>query len=109
MASDHATGSLLRTLAASRPGGRFLELGTGTGLASAWLLAGMDAGSRLVTVETEAPVLAVARHHLGSDGRVTFVEGDAADYLRAAGRASTSSSRTPGRGSTPTSIARWDW
>jgi hypothetical protein len=33
MASEPLTGALLRTLAASRPGGRLLELGTGTGLA----------------------------------------------------------------------------
>ena len=30
MASEDRTGALLRTLAASKPGGRFLELGTGT-------------------------------------------------------------------------------
>ncbi|MBW3630191.1 MAG: class I SAM-dependent methyltransferase [Gemmatimonadetes bacterium] len=83
MASDYATGSLLRTLAASKPRGRILELGTGTGLATAWLLAGMDAASRLVTVETEAPVLDVARRHIGNDGRVTFVHGDGAEYLQA--------------------------
>jgi predicted O-methyltransferase YrrM len=83
MASDHQTGALLRTLAASKPGGRLLELGTGTGLATAWLLAGMDAASHLVTVETEEAFAAVARRHLGADGRVTFVIGDAAEYLRA--------------------------
>jgi SAM-dependent methyltransferase len=32
MASESQTGSLLRTLAASKPAGRFLELGTGTGV-----------------------------------------------------------------------------
>jgi predicted O-methyltransferase YrrM len=37
MASDPLTGALLATLAASKPGGRFLELGTGTGGATAWL------------------------------------------------------------------------
>jgi len=35
MASESQTGSLLRTLVASKPGGRFLELGTGTGVATA--------------------------------------------------------------------------
>ena len=33
MASDVATGAFLRTLAASKPGGALLEMGTGTGLA----------------------------------------------------------------------------
>lgn len=84
MASDYATGCLLRTLAVSKPAGRFLEIGTGTGLATAWLLSGMDATSRLVTVETEPSVLEVARRHLGADARVTFVEADAAGYLETA-------------------------
>jgi hypothetical protein len=38
MASDSQTCSLLRTLAASKPAGRFLELGTGTGLSTSWIL-----------------------------------------------------------------------
>jgi predicted O-methyltransferase YrrM len=33
---------MLRMLAASKPGGRFLELGTGTGIATAWLLKKID-------------------------------------------------------------------
>ena len=45
MASDAKTGSLLRTLAASKPAGTFLELGTGTGMATAWMLEGMDGNS----------------------------------------------------------------
>ena len=43
MASEPKTGALLAVLAASKPRGRFLELGTGTGLGTAWLLSGMDA------------------------------------------------------------------
>jgi len=79
MASEPQTGSLLRTLAASKPGGRLLELGTGTGVGTAWILAGMDARSRLDTVESDAKVLEVARRHLGHDARVTFhlAEGEA--------------------------------
>jgi predicted O-methyltransferase YrrM len=81
MASDYHTGALLRTLAASKPGGRLLELGTGTGLATAWLLAGMDAAARLITVDTEPALVEVARRHLGGDGRVTFLVRDGAEYL----------------------------
>ena len=49
MASDLYTGSLLKTLAASKPAARLLELGTGTGLATAWIVEGMDEKSLLVT------------------------------------------------------------
>jgi predicted O-methyltransferase YrrM len=81
MASESQTGSLLRTLAASKPAGRFLELGTGTGVATAWLLAGMDKASRLATVDNDPTVVAIARRYLGSDRRVTFHLDDAAAFI----------------------------
>ena len=81
MASEPKVGSLLAALAASKPGGRFLELGTGTGHGTAWLLAGMDASSTLDTVETDANVAGIAQRHLGSDGRVTFHVMDGAQFL----------------------------
>ena len=87
MASEPQTGSLLRTLAASKPQGKFLELGTGTGFGTASILSGMDNDSRLESVECDAAVLAVARRHLGHDQRVTFRHEDGAIFLeRARGR-----------------------
>jgi predicted O-methyltransferase YrrM len=81
MASESQTGSLLRTLAASKTAGQFLELGTGTGVATAWLLAGMDKASRLATVDIDPTVVAIARRYLGSDHRVTFHLDDAAAFI----------------------------
>jgi predicted O-methyltransferase YrrM len=81
MASEPKVGSLLAVLAASKPGGRFLELGTGTGHGTAWLLAGMDAASTLETVDVDATVAAVAQRHLGSDNRVSFHVMDGAQFL----------------------------
>lgn len=72
MASDELTGSLLRTLAATKPAGNLLELGTGTGLATAWLLDGMDAQAALHTVDQDESLVAVAKQHLAQDSRVTF-------------------------------------
>ena len=82
MASEHLTGALLRVLAASKPGGRMLELGTGTGIATAWLLAGMDPASTLVSVDTDPTAQAIARETLGSDLRLTLVIEDGATFLR---------------------------
>ena len=82
MASEARVGALLRVLAAAKPGGRFLELGTGTGLATAWLLAGMDTGSRLVTVEVDPACAAVAQRHLGHDDRLEIRVEDAASFLK---------------------------
>ncbi len=69
-------GRLLRTLAASRPGGRLAELGTGTGVGAAWLLAGMDDTARLVTAELDPKRAGVARRILGDDPRAEVLGGD---------------------------------
>jgi predicted O-methyltransferase YrrM len=81
MASDTLTGCLLRTLAATKPASDVLELGTGTGIATAWLLDGMDERSRLVSVEKDEAVLAVAKKFLGDDRRVDFFHADGAWWL----------------------------
>src|SRR5450755_943062 len=81
MGSEPMTGTLLRTLAASKPGGRFLELGTGTGVATAWLLDGMDATSKLISIDVNATFQQVARDVLGDDARVTFIADDAIAFL----------------------------
>ncbi|MCT9007372.1 O-methyltransferase [Streptomyces rhizosphaerihabitans] len=79
---EERTGSLLAVLAAACPGGRILELGTGVGEGTAWLLSGMDRASHLVTVELDEVVQRVAREELGSDPRVTFVAEDGGAWLR---------------------------
>jgi predicted O-methyltransferase YrrM len=84
MASEPKVGALLAALAASKPGGRLLELGTGTGHGTAWLLAGMDNSSTLDTVDADAQVTGIARRYLGSDRRVTFHVMDGAAFLRQA-------------------------
>ena len=82
MASEPKVGALLAALAASKPAGRLLELGTGTGHGTAWLLAGMDASATLDTVDNDAAVIAVAQRHLGGDRRVTFHVADGAEFIK---------------------------
>jgi predicted O-methyltransferase YrrM len=84
MASEAKTGALLRTIAASKPAGRLLELGTGTGVGTAWLLAGMDANSRLESVDNDPAAQGIAKRHLGHDLRMTFHLADAGEYLKQA-------------------------
>jgi predicted O-methyltransferase YrrM len=45
------------------------------------MLAGMDASSRLDTVDTDDAVVSVARRHLGLDDRVTFHIMDGAEFV----------------------------
>src|SRR6185295_20061653 len=86
MASEPKVGALLAALAASKPGGRLLELGTGTGHGTAWLLMGMDQRATLETVDNDANVVALAQRHLGADTRVTFRIADGAEFVQRARR-----------------------
>ena len=88
--SDMRVGALLRVLAASKPGGDLLELGTGTGLGTAWLLAGMTAGATLVSIDDDE-VGGVATRALGGDPRLTLLHMDAGAFLSL--RASSPTSR----------------
>ncbi|HWK02514.1 MAG TPA: class I SAM-dependent methyltransferase [Puia sp.] len=81
MASDILTCSLLRTLAASKPSGQFLELGTGTGLSTSWILDGMDATSTLTSIDNEPAFLEIAKTWLGGDPRLNLVLTDGAAWV----------------------------
>lgn len=81
MASDVLTCSLLRTLAASKPSGKFLELGTGTGLSTAWILDGMDHESTLVSIDNEPKFLKIAQAFLGSDRRLALIDTDGGEWI----------------------------
>ncbi len=82
MPSIPQTGALLRALAASKPAARVLELGTGTGIATCWLLDGLDDRGRLVTVEIDPVVQQLAKIDLGYDARINFVEEDAVAFMQ---------------------------
>jgi predicted O-methyltransferase YrrM len=81
MASESLLGALLQTLAASKPGGRILELGTGTGISTAWLLSGMSEDATLVSVDTDERVQGIAAECLGDDGRLSLVISDGMEFL----------------------------
>jgi predicted O-methyltransferase YrrM len=82
MASEPLVGALLRVLAASKPGGRFLELGTGPGIATSWILEGMDADSTLISVDNDGAVQQIAAEMLGHDKRLTLVTEDGVAFLQ---------------------------
>lgn len=87
MNSDVLTGSLLRTLVSAKPGGAFLELGTGCGLGTCWLLDGMDDSASLLSVDTDARTQQIAREELGADPRLRLILEDGASFLATADRA----------------------
>ncbi len=81
MASDLYTGSLLKTLVSAKPGGRILELGTGSGLATAWILEGMDSEAKLVSIDNNELLQSVAKENL-PDPRIEFVCTDGYQWLK---------------------------
>ncbi len=82
MASDVKTSSLLATLAACKPNGAFLELGTGTGLSTSWILQGMDENASLISVDNDSQFLEVANRYLGADKRLQLVFEDGGQWLQ---------------------------
>jgi len=83
MASDVQTCSLLRTLATTKPAGKFLELGTGTGLSTSWILDGMNNNASLISIDNDPTFLEIARSKLGSDNRLQLLQFDGDEWITA--------------------------
>ena len=81
MPSEIMTCTMLRTLAASKPGGKFLELGTGSGLSTSWVLDGMDSSSTLISIDHDESLLSIARSYLGTDKRLHLIESDGEEWV----------------------------
>lgn len=81
MASDTLTCSLLRTLAASKPSGKFLELGTGTGLSTSWIVDGMNDDSSLISIDNDPVFLKIAEQFLGHDKRLNLILTDGGKWI----------------------------
>jgi predicted O-methyltransferase YrrM len=69
-------GRLLRTLASGHPRGRIAESGTGVGVGTAWLQAGLGASASLVTVERDPERAGLAGQLFAADPRVQVLTGD---------------------------------
>lgn len=79
--SDPQLGSLLSTLVASKPNSKILELGTGSGLSTAWILHGMDRNATLQTVDNDEALVNIAKHYLSHDTRVEFFVENGEDLI----------------------------
>lgn len=82
MGSDLYEGSLLKTLITSKPKGRFLELGTGTGLSLSWMVQGIDDNSSLITIDNDSQFIEIAKEHLGNDRRIQILCEDGVRWIK---------------------------
>jgi demethylmenaquinone methyltransferase/2-methoxy-6-polyprenyl-1,4-benzoquinol methylase len=88
MSCDPGAGRLLAVLAAAVPAnGRVLELGTGTGVGTAWIVHGLRGRDdvEVVTVEIDAATAALAAQYRWPPW-VGLLTGDALEVTRRAGR-----------------------
>ena len=88
MSCDPGAGRLLAVLAAAVPAnGRVLELGTGTGAGTAWIVHGLRERDdvEVVTVEIDAATAALAAQYRWPP-QVRLLTGDALEVTRRAGR-----------------------
>lgn len=81
MRSDRNTGHLLRALAASKPGGKMLELGTGAGLALSWLADGMDVHASILSLDNNPELTALAETFFTDDLRVSILCTDGSEWI----------------------------
>ncbi|MEQ8471331.1 MAG: class I SAM-dependent methyltransferase [Marinoscillum sp.] len=73
MPSDRYAGSLLRTLISSKPGGNFLEFGTGVGLSLVWMVDGMDEYSKITTIDNDPNLVRTIKPYFEKDKRVSIL------------------------------------
>jgi predicted O-methyltransferase YrrM len=82
MPSDIQTGSLLRTLVASKPDGQFLELGTGTGLSLSWIVEAMNSHSKVISIDNSESFQLIAKNNFKNDPRVTIICEDGNKWIK---------------------------
>jgi predicted O-methyltransferase YrrM len=75
------TGRLLHLLASQRGRSRVAEIGAGAGVGAAWILAGLGAAARFVTVEPDEERAAAVEELLGGDEHARVLRGDWRDVL----------------------------
>lgn len=82
MPSDLYIGTLLKTLISSKPAANVLELGTGIGLSLSWMIDGLDAHSKLTTVDNDLALCAIAQDFFGADSRLNIVCADGTEWIK---------------------------
>lgn len=82
MTSDLLIGTLLKTLITSKPKSNFLEIGTGTGLALSWMIAGMDEESRLITIDNNPELIKISKSFFANEKNLTFICAEGSEWIK---------------------------
>ncbi|MEO0472088.1 MAG: class I SAM-dependent methyltransferase [Bacteroidota bacterium] len=82
MPSDVYIGTLLKTLITAKPGGNFLELGTGIGLSLSWMIDGMDQQARITSIDNDPALCEIARTFFGQNPQVDILCVDGSEWIK---------------------------
>ncbi|PZX50488.1 O-methyltransferase [Algoriphagus ratkowskyi] len=82
MPSDLYVGTLLKSLVASKPCGKFLELGTGIGLSLSWMVDGMDESGRIISIDNDPKLNAIVSQLFSLDSRVKIICQDGTEWIQ---------------------------
>ena len=82
MPSDIYIGTLLKSLIASKPNARVLELGTGISLSLAWMIEGLDQDSHLISIDNDPMLTNIAKDFFGDDPRLSLLCVDGVEWIK---------------------------
>ena len=82
MPSDLYIGSLLKTLITAKPKSNLLELGTGIGLSLSWMIDGMDAKSKITSIDNNPDLIKIAEDFFDKDSRVELICTDGTTWIK---------------------------
>lgn len=82
MPSDLFIGTLLKTLITSKPKSNLLELGTGIGLSLSWMIEGMDAESKLTTIDNDPNLIEIAKQYFSTNKNVEIICADGTEWIK---------------------------
>jgi predicted O-methyltransferase YrrM len=82
MPSDRHVGALLRSLIASKPKARVLELGTGASLSLTWMVDGLGQDGSLISIDNDPELISLAHAFFGEDSRVQLICDNGTTWLK---------------------------
>tara|TARA_B110000285_G_scaffold76178_1_gene87759 strand:+ start:167 stop:730 length:564 start_codon:yes stop_codon:yes gene_type:complete len=82
MGTDLLAGELIQTLISSKVNGDFLELGTGMGISTTWMLNGMDEESKLTSIDNNPELIEIVSNVLGNDSRLELITENGSVWIK---------------------------
>ena len=82
MRTDLLAEELIQTLISSKINGDFLELGTGMGISTTWMLNGMDEESKLTSIDNNPELIEIVSNVLGNDSRLELITEDGSVWIK---------------------------